>query len=126
MVSEMPLAYDAGSVALLLEQLGKRNFARMQPRVRVRKKDAAPKTHPHRMAPREQRRPRRSADRRGDVEICEARPFTGHAVEVRRTKLRRPIDADVAIALIVGKDDDDVGRSRGARRQYEPKENGYP
>ena len=35
-VSEMPLAYDGGSVALLLEQFGEGNFVRMQTRVRVR------------------------------------------------------------------------------------------
>ena len=53
------------------------------------------------------------ADAGGRVELCELRAFRRHAIEVRRADGACAIDAEVAIAKIIGEDDDDVGLARG-------------
>ena len=61
-----------------------------------------------RIAARHQRRPRRGAERRRAVELRQPRPFGRHAVEVRRFELRMAVAAEVAVAEVVGQDEDDV------------------
>jgi hypothetical protein len=51
---------------------------------------------------------RRSAERTTAVEVGEARPLAGHLVKPRRLELRVAITAEVAVAEIVGINDDDV------------------
>ena len=65
----------------------------------------------------EHRRPRRIAQR-----ILAIRPIEPHAdlrqaVDVRRLHLRMPVTAEVAIAEIVGENDDNVRRTRLRMRQ---------
>jgi hypothetical protein len=43
------------------------------------------------------------------VSIGEAPPFVGKPVDVRRRHLRRSVATDIAMAKIVGEDEDDVG-----------------
>ena len=60
-----------------------------------------------------ERRARRGADRLRDVEAGEARSLGRQAIEIRRLECLCAKAADVAVALIVGEDEDDVG-GRGA------------
>jgi hypothetical protein len=66
--------------------------------------------------PGEEFRPRRRADR-ADVEAIEQRAGSGQGIDVRRSQVRVAVNAEIAPALIVGEDDDDVGTRRGCRRR---------
>ena len=55
--------------------------------------------------------PRRRADR-ADVEPLEQRAVARQRVDVRRREIRVAVDAQIAPALIVGEDDDDVRLAR--------------
>ena len=52
---------------------------------------------------------RRRASRRGRMGIGEAESFAGEAVDVRRADFGGAVAADVAVAQIVGVNQDDVG-----------------
>jgi hypothetical protein len=49
----------------------------------------------------------------GDVEVGKHRASVGEPVEVWRRVALRAEDADVAVALIIGKNDDDVRQAVG-------------
>jgi len=49
------------------------------------------------------------ADRLGDEEACEGSSLTGQKTEVGRSEILGPETADVAIALVIGEEEDDVG-----------------
>src|SRR5207245_2708757 len=59
--------------------------------------------------------PRRRADRAGDVTALAANAGIREGVEVRRGHLRAAVEADVAIAEVVGEEDDDVRAVGGGR-----------
>ena len=61
------------------------------------------------IAPGQQRRARRAAHRRVGVPVGEARALRRQAVEVRRAEIGRAHARQVAIALVVGEEDDEVG-----------------
>ena len=63
----------------------------------------------------EERRARRRADRLRHVEVGEAHALGGQPVDVRRADARRAVDADVAVAEVVGVHEDDVRRAVGRR-----------
>ena len=69
------------------------------------------------IAARQQRRARRRADRLGHVEVGEPDALGGHAVEVRRLRTAGigpgAEAADVGVAKVVGKDDDDSSAGVG-------------
>ena len=52
------------------------------------------------------------ADRGRGVGVGEADAFAGELIDVRRLDLGRAIAAEIAVADVVGQDEDDVGRSR--------------
>ena len=54
---------------------------------------------------------RRGADGAAGVALREAHALRGQAVEVRRLDLLLAVAAEVAIAQVVGQDENDVGRS---------------
>src|SRR5579885_1162422 len=54
--------------------------------------------------------PRRRANRLGDVKVREADALSGHAIEIGRGETFGTVAADVAITLVVGENDHDVGR----------------
>src|SRR3546814_2471020 len=60
---------------------------------------------------------RRRAGRRGRMRVDEARPARRETVHVRRLDRGRAITAEVAIAEIVGVDDDDIGLAARRGRQ---------
>ena len=65
----------------------------------------------------EQRGAAGRADARGDVEIGEAHALAGHAVEVGRADARMAVATQVAVAQVVGQDDDQVGQLLGPHRR---------
>ena len=54
---------------------------------------------------------RRCADRAAGIVVREAHPLGGHAVDVRRLDPLLAVTSEVAIAQIVGQDDNDIGRT---------------
>ena len=68
-------------------------------------------------------RARGGADGRTRVELREAHPFPRHAVEVRRPDPSLAVAPEVAVAEVVGEDENDVraleaGRTRGRERVH--------
>ena len=61
----------------------------------------------------EQRRSRGGTDRLSDVKIGESAAFAREPVEIRRLKSLGGEATDIAISLIVGKDDDDIRQPIG-------------
>ncbi len=114
MVAEVPFAKAGGGVALLLQMVGDGVLGRVQADGRSGKEHALVHAHPFRIAAGEQCRPRRRADRRGDHEAGEPAPFSGEPVEMRRADRLRAKAPEVAVALVIGEDDDDV-RLRGGK-----------
>src|SRR5262249_33779156 len=79
----------------------------------------------------QQRGPRGTADGLRDVEVGEAHAVASHLVENRRAEVLRSVAAQVAVALVVSEDEDDVrkpgrlrvgGRRRERRQQRRPKD----
>lgn len=62
---------------------------------------------------------RRGTERRGGVEAVELDAIGGHSIEVRRFEIGVAIEADIAPALIIAHDHDDVG---GSLREIEKKD----
>ena len=72
---------------------------------------------------RHQRPAGRGADRRTGVELRKPRPLLRHLVQARRLDFALPVRAKVAVAHVVGEDDDEVGRtSTGLRRRFGERE----
>ena len=109
----------AGRVAPRLQQLGDRDLVERQAlrgvvAKHLRRAAAGDAVHAaaDRQAAGEQRRPARRAHRL-DVEAGPLLPLGGHRVEPRRADVRAAERAEVAVAQVVGEDDDDVRRGRG-------------
>ena len=115
--AEVPLARHAGCVILLLQHLGDRRVAGIQPDRRTRQERPVD-AHARVVAAGEDRGSRRRAHRRRDVEICEAASLGSHAVEVRRGETFLPKRPDVRVAEIVAENDDDIRRTiRSVKRK---------
>ena len=119
-VAQVPFADGAGRIAFGLQGPGNRDLVRRQPAGIVRIEHMPARTAGHAAAngqpPGQQRRPAGRAERGARIEIGEAQPLGGHPVEVGRANARMTVAAQVAIAQVVGHDDDDVGslsRRRG-------------
>jgi hypothetical protein len=114
---EMPLADVGGRVAARLERLCERDLSGGQSALGVREEDPPVPGHAaaRRVATRQERGPARRTDLRAGVEVREAHALGGHPVEVRRADRRAAVAAEVAVALVVGQDDDDVGGCRSGR-----------
>ena len=81
-VTEMPLAVTGGGVTQRLHHFGDRVLIRVEPELRAgnqRPVDA----QSVRVTPRQERRPRRGADRLRDVEIREPHPLLSESIDVR-------------------------------------------
>ena len=130
-VPEVPLADHAGRIARVVQQRRDGRFGLRQPFGTVREVHAPLAGQPvaDRQPAGQQRRPRRRADRGGDVAAGELRPFGRHAVQLRRADRRMPEAAEVAIAEVVAEDDHErrpdvrvglPGRILGGCRNREP------
>ena len=115
-VAEVPLADHAGRVAARLQQLGERDLVERQALGRavaqhLRRRAAGDAVHAaaDRQPAGQQRRPARRAHRL-DVEAGPLLPRRRHRVEARRAVVRAAEGAEIAVAQVVGEDDDDVRR----------------
>src|SRR4030095_10510518 len=116
-MAEVPLADERRRVASLAQHLGDGLLGGIEPgRVEGEEHAERAELHPGRIAPREQRRARRCADRRTDVELREPRPLARHAIQVRRRDVGTSVAAEVAVAHVVREYEDEVraARPRGA------------
>ena len=122
LVAEVPLTDAHGLVALRFQQRGERGFA-IGEAGRVGRHEHVGHAGARGVAARQQRRPRRRANRIGGIELREADSLRRHAIQVGRADFGA-VAAEVAIAQIVGVDHDDIGRplrrSGGERRRRRP------
>ena len=106
--AEVPLADDTRRVAGLLEHRRERGSPGRDDQGGVPRQDPRPFLAPGVLA-REQGIPRRRARGRSGVTVGEPQSLLRQPVDVRRLDPRRPVAADVAIAEVVGINQDDVG-----------------
>ena len=113
--SHVPLSNDPGSVPVVLEHPGNGYL-----RCRQSRSFEAPTCpfHPDALlvASGDEGDPCRRAHRRRRVVVRESDAFTSQAVEVRRRQVSGPVGPQIAIAQIVGQDEDDI-RSVGRSHQ---------
>jgi hypothetical protein len=129
----MPFAYARRIVTVLLEHPRERGFRHRQAQLPallkplglvvaadIRNPDGAFKAaHPMLIAARQQRCPGRRALRRVCVALQKAHPLLADGIDIRGADVGAAVAADVAIAEIVGKDQDHVRTRRncGWRRR---------
>ena len=106
-MADVPFADGGGDVALGLEHLGDGGLLGVQPDVVARKQNAGD-AYSWRVAAGHQPGAGRRADRGERVKVGELHSLPGHVVEVGRLDGLRAEDADVLIALVVHKDQDEV------------------
>lgn len=109
-MAQMPLAKDCGGVAPFAQNFGQQFFIGVDA-VGCIGADDGGDADALRITTGEQRGARRGADRRRDVEIGEAHSLARQPVEMGRLKAFGSLSADVGVSLVVGEDDDNVGRS---------------
>ena len=123
LAAEMPFARVHRGVTSGLEHLGQRGFFKREllgvgcgqqlrralPLVRLRGADVIRHACPLRPASGEQRCARGRTHRAGRIRLRELHPLLRHAVEMRRVVERAAVAPEVALAQIVGEEDDDVG-----------------
>ena len=104
-VSQMPLAHCSRGVAALLQHAGDGGT--------ILRKKAAVHRYPHSLRPAtgKQARARRSAHRRVGVPVGEARSRGGQTVEMGGAQIPRALAPQVAEAMIVGQNYDEVRRA---------------
>src|SRR5262249_12843696 len=100
MVPQMPFAENGRGVPARFAKLAEGHLSIVNA-VAVFGAQRADNPKAVRVTAREQGRARRRADGLGHIEISEADPFFGHAVEVGRREPPRAIASDVAVALVV-------------------------
>ena len=123
MVTKVPLAKTGGGVALGFQVVGDGVFLGVQSLGRCRKKNMLMHADALWVTTGKQRRARWRTYRRSHHEARELTPFFGDAVDIGRLDGLGSETAQVAITLIVSKDDDEIGfgRKRGFSGE---KENG--
>ena len=103
-VAQVPLAEDAGSIAGRGEDFGERDFVGVhQGPAQVGIDDAGAEV----VSPGEQTGARRRADGR-DIEVLEPDALARELVEMRRLDLGVAVNAQIAEALVVGHDEQDI------------------
>ena len=110
--AQMPLAEVAGAVAVVAEDIGHRHFVVAE---HVAPANGSPAAHTVGIAAGHQRGPSRRAIA-VHMEVAEPHGFVGQAIQVRRLDDRIAVAAQVAVALIVGEQDDDIGLAWRLRR----------
>ena len=110
--AQMPLAEMAGAVAVVAEDVRHRDFVVAE---HVASTDGSPAAHAVGIAAGHQRGPRRRAIA-VHMEVAEPHGFMAQAIQMRRLDDRIAVAAQVAVALIVGEQDDDIGLAWRLRR----------
>ena len=103
-VAEVPLAEEPGRVASVAKDLCDRDLRRGHHRAAAVGVDRA---GPHAVAARHERGPRGGAHR-AHVEALHGGALRGEGVEARRVQDRVPVGAEIAVALVVREDHEDV------------------
>ena len=106
--SQAPLSEQGGPVSGLPEQVSQGDLSRREPDARHRGAGE--------VAAREQGRARRDPDGGVGIEVGEAHPALGQAVQVRGDQVGGAVAAKVPAAQVVGQDEEDMG----ARAQVRP------
>ena len=101
-ITEVPLSKLRGSIPLIFEHPGDRDFTRVQPHLRPRPKGAV-NADPIRIATRQERRARRRTDRLSDVKICQPDPGGSQCINVGGLQSCRPLASQISITLIIRK-----------------------
>ena len=113
--AEVPLADAGGGVALVLEQARDGEPARLDERRRAALQHAALQRTAPGVAAGQDAVARGRADGRGTMGVGEDHAFARQAVEVRRADFGFRVEAaQVAVAEVVGEDEDDVGPRGGS------------
>jgi hypothetical protein len=105
----VPLAEDGGGVAKGFDQLGQDRLVGVDA-VAGTVVGGTVQPDAVRITSGEQGGPGRSADRLGHIEVREADTLGGHAVQVRGLEALGTVAAHIPISLVVGEDQDDVGK----------------
>ena len=116
--AQVPFANGGSGITVVGKDFGDGDFLGRQSRALGREKHIG-NTGANGIPSRQDGRSRRAAERRGGVEIGKPHSLGGHLVDVRGAVLRRTVDAEVAVAKVVGKDDDEIrlrGGGYGKRR----------
>ena len=113
--SQMPLANQPGRIPRRLQKVRQRPLAQRQP-VQPTSFQRVYRPRPVRIPPGQKRRPRRSAHGGAGVVLSEPEALAGQMVKRRSPRQRVAEAADVAIAHIVRKNQDDVRAAVGPRR----------
>jgi len=112
--AEMPLADDGRMVAHLLQFLGECPRLRIEPTpriLRVRTDDAG-HAHAIGVTPGQERGARRRAHGGVRAHRRKQHPFRREAVNVRRAHVRGMIGGEIAVAVVIGQDQEEVGFGR--------------
>jgi hypothetical protein len=114
---EVPLADAHGGVVARPQHIGEGGLVEAEAVLVLREEDARD-SDPRRAAPREQAGARGRTHRVRRVAVGEAAPVRRQAVEVRGPDAR-PVTAEIAVAKVVGQNQNDVRRpgTRGRERQ---------
>ena len=100
---EVPFAIDRGRVPARLEYLGDRHFVGVNA-VSRRRSQCSVNSHSVRIAPGQQRSPRRRADGLSDIETGEPPPLGSHPIQIRRVLMRRTKTVQVRVTEVIRKD----------------------
>ena len=122
LVAQVPLADDGGGVTRGAQQFGDGELVRVQPERRDRAQDQAVarvrvQADALRIAARHQARPRGSAYARAGIEMSQLAALAGHPVQARRPVVPRAEGLRVAVAEVVGQQQDYVRRARLRRHR---------
>ncbi len=130
LIPQMPFAEHASLVARGLQHFGDRHFIRVQSFSVCSKQHAeiGPRRHADSLGitTGHQSRSRRCANRCGHIKICQLRSLGRHLIDARRVHMVAAEATQIAIALIVGEDDNKIGffDSLERRRDSETNESG--
>ena len=109
LLAVVPLADARGAIAPFVQRLRHRDLGRFHRLPIVRDAMASRAQRP---APREQSRARRGA-KRVHIEPIKPHALRAQLVDVRRLQMRVAVDGEVAVALVIGDDEEDVGFGLG-------------
>ena len=118
LISEVPLAEHARFVARGLQDFGDGDFIGVQslPVSGEKHSEIGPRRHidPLGIAPGHQSGARWRANRSGHVEARQPGTFRRHLIDARRADVFAAEATEIAVALVVGEDDDEVGFLSGS------------
>ena len=116
-MAEVPFSEAGGGVALSFEVIGDGVLGGIEPAGGGGEEDVLVHFDPLRVAAGEEGGSGRGADGRGDHEAGELASFLGEAIDVGRLDFGGAEAAEIAVALVVGEDNDEVGLFSGVGKK---------